>query len=158
MTSIERTGPATPGSSGTLLARTRLLQLIAVALVVQIAGRLLDGRWHATHDEFEGASQQFEAHWLIWLGVLATLAICVVALRRLDRADRGLLGYRVTFFFGLGYAVVAVWHFIEHANHNDPEVAHVLLALGQAGMLIGIVLVLVLSRRTQGPSGGPVAA
>jgi hypothetical protein len=157
MTRTGRTGPATP-PSGTPPARTRLVQLLAVALVVQIAGRALDGRWHATHDEFEGASQQLEAHWLIWLGVLATLGICALALRRLDRDDRGLLGYRVTLVSGLGYAIVAVWHFIEHANHNDPEIAHVLLALGQAGMLIGIVLVFVLPRRAQGPGAGPAGA
>jgi hypothetical protein len=157
MTSTGQTGPVTPPSE-TLAARTRLLQLLAVALVVQIAGRALDGRWHATHDEFEGASQQLEAHWLIWVGVLATLAICALALRRLRPDDRGLLGYRITLFSGLGYAAVAVWHFIEHANHNDPAIAHVFLALGQAGMLAGIVLVFVLSRRGRGPSAGPAGA
>jgi hypothetical protein len=76
----------------------------------------------------------------------------------LFRSDRGLLGYRVTLFSGLVYTPVAVWHFIEHANKNDPEIAHVLLALGQAGMLAGIVLVFVLSRRGRGPSPGPEGA
>jgi hypothetical protein len=157
MTSIGPTGPGAP-RRGALPSRTRLLQLLAVAALVQIAGRALDGRWHATHDEFEGTSQQLEAHWLIWLGVLITLAICAFALRRLERADRGLLGYRVTLFSGLAYSGVAVWHFIEHANHNDPEIAHVFLALGQAGMLAGIVLVFVLSRRVGGPGAGPAGA
>ena len=156
-TTTGRTGTVTPPSE-TLPTRTRLLQLLAVAAVVQIAGRGLDGWWHANHDEFEGAAQQLEAHWLLWLGVLATLAICALALRRLDRDDRGLLGYRVTLYSGLGYSAVAVWHFIEHANHNDPELPHVLLALGQAGMVAGIVLVFVLSRRTRGPSAGAAGA
>ena len=47
-------------------ARTAL-QLLWATLIVQVAGRLIDARWHATHDEFEGASQQLQAHWLIWL-------------------------------------------------------------------------------------------
>jgi undecaprenyl pyrophosphate phosphatase UppP len=151
-----QTGPAT--SSPPLHDRTGLIRLLAVAAVAQVAGRGLDAYWHANNDEFEGARQQLEAHWLIWLGVLATLAICVVAMRRLDRAERGLLGYRVTLISGLLYAGVAVWHFIEHANLNDPEVAHVFLALGQAGMLVGIVLVFVLTpgtlRRERGPTTG----
>jgi hypothetical protein len=50
--------------------------------------------------------------------------------------------------------VFAIWHFIEHANHNDPAVAHVLLALGQVAMIVGIVLVFVLTRRTLGRRPG----
>jgi hypothetical protein len=69
-----------------------------------------------------------------------------------------LLGYRVTLFSGLGYSAVAVWHFVEHANHNDPELAHVLLALGQAGMIAGIVLAFILTRRARGPTPGPAGA
>ncbi len=157
MTSTGPIEPAAPPSEAPP-ARTRLLQLLAVAAVIQIAGRALDGRWHATHDEFEGASQQLEAHWLIWLGVLATLAICVIALHWLDPDDRGLLGYRVTLISGLVYTPVAVWHFIEHANQNDPEIAHVFLALGQAGMLAGIVLVIILSHGARGPSAGAAGA
>jgi hypothetical protein len=134
------------------------MQLLAVAAVVQVAGRGLDGYWHANNDEFEGAAQQLEAHWLIWLGVLATLAICLVAIRQLDRTDRGLLGYRITLFSGVLYSGVAVWHFVEHANHNDPELAHVLLAIGQVGMLVGLVLVFVLSWRARHRGRGPRSA
>ena len=140
------------------MTRVRLLQLLGFAAVVQIAGRALDGRWHAQHDEFEGASQQLEAHWLLWLGVIATLAVCVLALRRLERDDRGRLGYRVTLLSGLLYTPVAVWHFIEHANHNDPAIPHVLLAAGQLGMIVGIVLVFLLSRQRRRPSPGPAGA
>jgi uncharacterized membrane protein len=126
--------------------------LLVFAAVLQIAGRALDGWWHATHDEFEGVSQQFEAHWLIWLGVLATLVVCSLALLRLHADDRASLGYQVTLISGLAYSAVAVWHFIEHANHNDPQLAHVLLAMGQLAMIVGIVLVVVLTRRTQNAS------
>jgi hypothetical protein len=127
--------------------RPRLLQLLALAAVVQIAGRGLDGWWHATHDEFEAARQQLQAHWLLWLGVLGTLAVCAVAVRRLAPGDRTLSGFRVALYSGLLYAPVAVWHFIEHANHRDPELPHVLLAAGQIGMLLGIALVFIRNRR-----------
>jgi hypothetical protein len=132
--------------NGTLPARARLLRLLVIAAIVQIAGRALDFRWHATHNEFEAVSQQFDAHWLLWLGVLATLAVCVLALRRLSD-DRLVRAYRITLISGLAYSVVAVWHFVEHANHNDPSVAHVLLGIGQAAMLVGVALVVVWTRR-----------
>jgi hypothetical protein len=125
------------------------MRWLLAAAVVQIAGRALDFRWHATHDEFEAVSQQFEAHWLLWLGVLATLAVCVIALRLVTRSDRTAGAYRITLISGLAYSVVAVWHFVEHANHDDPSVAHVLLAIGQAAMLIGVALVVL---RTREPS------
>ena len=134
--------------------RGRLLWLLAGAALLQVAGRMLDGWWHANHDEFEAARQQLEAHWLIWLGVLATLAVCALALRRLASDDPATRGYRVTLVSGLAYAAVATWHFIEHANHKDPEVAHVLLAFTQAGMILGIVLAFILTRRAAGPRYG----
>jgi hypothetical protein len=134
--------------------RGRLLWLLAGAALLQLAGRALDGWWHANHDEFEGASQQLEAHWLIWVGVLATLAVCLLAVRRLGSGDRAVRGYQLTLASGLVYAAVAIWHFVEHANRNDPELAHVLLALTQGGMILGIVLAFVLTRRTAGPRFG----
>jgi len=113
------------------------LQLLWATLAVQILGRLLDARWHATHDEFEGASQQLEAHWLAWIGVLATLVVAAWAVKR--RVSPGRPGY-VTVLVSTGlYVPVAVWHFIEHANHSDPELAHVLLAISQIAVLVGAV-------------------
>jgi hypothetical protein len=129
----------------------RLLRLLVIAAIVQIAGRALDFRWHATHDEFEAVTQQFEAHWLLWLGVIATLAVCAAALRRLDRGDRARRAYLITLVSGLAYSAVAVWHFIEHANHNDPSVAHVLLGVGQAAMLVGVALAVVWTRGRSAP-------
>ena len=71
-----------------------------------------------------------------------------MALRRLGSGDPAAHGYRVTLVSGLAYAAVATWHFIEHANHDDPEVAHVLLVATQVGMILGIVLAFVLTRRS----------
>src|ERR687885_2128755 len=116
----------------------RLLQALWATVVLQLAGRLVDLRWHLSHHEFEATRQQLEAHWLVWLAVLATIGVAVFAIAGASRA--GLGGYRVVLVAGLIYAAVAVWHFIEHAHHHDPQVAHVLLALSQLAMLVGAVV------------------
>jgi hypothetical protein len=119
-----------------------------VAVAVMLVGRGIDLRWHATHDEFEGTSQQFEAHWLAWIGVLLVLAVAVVLTRR------GLSGFGIQLTLGsaAAYVPVAIWHFTEHANGADPELAHVLLGLTNLGMVIGAVVATVEARRT--PSVG----
>jgi hypothetical protein len=116
-----------------------LLRLLWIAAAVQIAGRALDLRWHATHDEFEATRQQFEAHWLLWIGVAAVLAVAAVAVRRIPDSPSA-PGYWLTLAASLIYVPTSVWHFIEHANHNDPEVAHVLLAIWQIAILAGVVM------------------
>lgn len=120
-------------------ARGRV-QLLWSAVAVQVLGRLLDLRWHLSHDEFEGVSQQFEAHWLLWAGVLMTLVVVLVAARRPDLALQERRGYLLVLFSGLAYTGVAVWHFLEHANEQDPELAHVLLGLTQIAMILGAVV------------------
>ena len=126
----------------------RLLRLLWVAAIVQIAGRALDLRWHATHDEFEATSQQFEAHWLLWIGLVAVLAVAAVAVRRVPDSTSA-PGFRLTLAASLIYVPTAVWHFIEHANHNDPEVAHVFLAIWEIAILTGVVLATVQRLRAQ---------
>jgi hypothetical protein len=125
------------------LAPSAALKALWIAVAVQILGRLLDLRWHLDNDEFEGTAQQLEAHWLLWLGVLATLAIALAALRtELDgRGLRALIGIT------LAYIAVAIWHFVEHANHADPELAHYLLGLTQLGMIGAAIWVTLAFRR-----------
>ena len=124
-----------------------MLRALWIAIGVQLAGRLLDLRWHLDHDEFEGATQQVEAHWLLWLGVLATIAVAAWAVRGgLTRAP-GFSGYVLTLGSGLLYAPVAIWHFVEHANGADPELAHLLLAIGQIGMVVGAIVATATARR-----------
>jgi hypothetical protein len=129
------------------------LKALWIAVAVQIAGRALDFRWHATHDEFEGTIQQLEAHWLLWLGTAALLIVAAAAVRRLPRPNPG---WTLTLASAVIYVPVAVWHFIEHANLNDPELAHVLLALTGVGMIAGAILATVLPRR-HGLSGSGIA-
>jgi hypothetical protein len=47
---------------------------------------------------------------------------------------------------------VVVWHFIEHANRNDPDLADVLLFIGQVVLLGGALTAFVVARRQ--PRGG----
>lgn len=125
----------------------RYLQAVWVGVGIQIAGRILDGRWHATHDEFEATSQQIEAHWLLWLGVAITLAAAGLALLRLRDPERN-SGFALLFASSVFYSGIAVWHFVEHANRNDPAVAHVLLAVGQIGIIAGAIVATLQARRT----------
>jgi hypothetical protein len=133
------------------LAIGRLAVILLGSGVLQLAGRALDGVWHANHDEFEAARQQLEAHWLLWIAVLATIAVCVIALRRPDLDGRVAVAFRITLGSAAVYAGVAVWHFIEHANHNDPALPHVLLAITQIAMLVGILLTFIRARRVAPP-------
>lgn len=128
--------------------RERPLAALWVAVVVTILGRLLDLRWHVTHDEFEGTSQQLEAHWLIWLGILMVLAVTAVAVRD----GSGGFGFRLSLLSAAFYVPVATWHFIEHANRADPELAHVLLAIAYLGMLAGALIATIEARRSPATS------
>jgi uncharacterized membrane protein len=109
---------------------------------VSVAGRLLDLRWHATHQEFETGADQLQAHWLAWLGALVLLLIAAAAWRsRLrNRAIALTLAGAVT------YGLVAVWHFWQHTRHQEATLTHLLLVLTLLAMLGGAVAALVLAR------------
>lgn len=129
---------------------TPYLRGLWIGALLFIAGIVLDQRWHATHDEFEGTSQQFEAHWLLWIGFLVVLAATVLAFVRLNPEQRHpalalLLGASAV------YLPVTVWHFIAHANEVDPNVAHVLLGLGDAAIIAGATWTLVAWLRDRSP-------
>jgi hypothetical protein len=113
------------------------LRALWVGGILFAAGIVRDQLWHATHDEFEGTSQQVEAHWLLWLGFLVVLAVAVLAVVRLSSGERH-PGFAVVLAASIVYLPVTVWHFGAHANDVDPELAHVLLAIGDATILGGV--------------------
>jgi hypothetical protein len=125
----------------------RWLRWLWVAGAVQVAGRLVDLRWHAAHPGFERAGDQVQAHWLIWLGVLGGLAAALAGLRQVR--DRGLM---VVASASVAYAGLAGWHFAEHAAGSDPEIVHVLVGLAWAAIVAGIVDVTVRVLRRRGGS------
>jgi hypothetical protein len=51
---------------------------------------------------------------------------------------------------------VAVWHFVEHANHSDPELAHVVIAISQISVLVGAIAATLAAWR--GPPRGETGA
>jgi prepilin signal peptidase PulO-like enzyme (type II secretory pathway) len=117
---------------------------VFVALVIgfgaQIAGRLVDLRWHLTHDEFEGGIEQLQAHWLIWL---ATLFVLGTAVRGVRHAASGgeRRGHQIVLVANLSYAVVAVIHFFQHLNRLEVDWAHVLLAVTGIAGAVGVLWV-----------------
>ena len=131
---------------------SRIRVALAVGLLVFIAGGIRDTAWHATHDtqkEFETAATQAAVHWLLWAGALMLIVAAWLALRE-PGAGRQRTGARVALASGAAYAAVSVWHFIEHANGSDPNVAHVFLDLATAGLIVGGGLALARLRPTAG--------
>jgi hypothetical protein len=124
---------------------SRPLVALWIAIAVQLGGRLIDLQWHLSHDDFEGAGDQIRAHIVLWVGVVMTLGVSALALRR-SAATPGRAGYVTVLLGALLYVPIAVWHFIEHANGNDPSFAHVLLAVGGIAMVSGAVIATLLSR------------
>ena len=116
------------------------------AFVVQVAGRLLDFWWHATHDEFETGRDQITAHWLVWLGTILVLAVAIRALRYSSAERRG---YHVVLSSNALYVVVAVIHFIQHLNLEEVDRAHVGLAVTNVGSVAGVLMVTIARRRSQ---------
>jgi hypothetical protein len=112
------------------------LRALWIGALLFVAGIALDQRWHATHDEFEGASQQFDAHWLLWMGFLVVFAAAMLGFTRVPSEQRH-PGFTVVLIASALYLPVTIWHFVAHANEVDPELAHVLLALGDAAIIGG---------------------
>lgn len=88
-----------------------------------------------------------EAHFVLWAGMLMTVAAAGWALRT-DRAPERRPGYLVTFIAALLYVPVAVWHFIGHANGDELDVAHVLLGVTQVATIVGALIATLSSRRS----------
>jgi hypothetical protein len=117
----------------------RLLRWLWIGAAVQLAGRAIDGWWHATHDEFETAGDQLLAHSVLWIGVVVTLLVSYRGVTRAGRTRNA--GYLLVLALSAIYLGAAAWHFVEHANGSDPEVAHVVLAVTWIGLLAGVVVV-----------------
>jgi hypothetical protein len=81
----------------------------------------VDLRWHAANRRrFERASDQFGAHWLIWLGVLVLLIVAVVGASRVP--SRWYVGFRLLLLAVACHVLVDGWHFWEHYNLRDPVI------------------------------------
>jgi uncharacterized protein YacL len=134
----------------TLVAPSYLYVLLA-GIAVQVVGRAIDGYWHATHEEFESASDQLQAHSVLWVGVLVALVVSSLAVRELRVGPR--TGYFAVLVSSIAYAGAAVWHFIEHANGSDPAAAHVVLGILWAALLASAAITAVMSRSSRAPAG-----
>ncbi len=123
--------------------REKPLTALWIGVGLVILGRLVDLQWHLTHDEFEGTSQQVRAHLVVWIAVLLVLTITTISIRE-RVATRG---FRLALAGTALYVPVAVWHFIEHANGHDPEVAHVFLVIADVMIIAGAVVATIDARK-----------
>jgi hypothetical protein len=117
-----------------------LFRALMIGFVGQVAGRLLDLQWHLTHSEFETATDQLRAHWLIWITSLFVIGVSIAALPQTStRVERR--GYLVVLLSNVAYMLVGVIHFIQHVNHQEVDWSHLLLAITNAVAVIGVLLV-----------------
>jgi lipopolysaccharide export LptBFGC system permease protein LptF len=131
------------------LGAKRLLLALWAGVIIQLAGRALDARWHAVHDEFETASDQLQAHWVLWVGALITLAVSSLAVVRASAGRRERTGYAVVLAGSAGYIGAAAWHFLEHLAGNESDPAHAVVAATWTVLLTGALLTTILWRRQQ---------
>jgi hypothetical protein len=126
----------------------KVFTALLIGFGAQIAGRLVDLRWHLTHDEFEGGIEQLQAHWLIWL---ATLFVLWVAVRGLRHAESGgeRRGYQIVLVANLAYAVVAVIHFFQHLDRLEVNWAHLLLAITGIAGAVGVLWIIAVRFRSR---------
>ncbi len=123
------------------------LRLLWGAFAVQVAGRLLDFWWHATHDEFETGIDQIQAHWLVWLGTALVLVIGLRALRS-SMQEHVCRGYLIVVISNAIYVPIAVAHFIQHQNHQEVDWAHAGLAITNLLGALGVIYVTYASMRS----------
>ncbi len=119
----------------------RLFWALIAGFGGQIAGRLVDLQWHLTHEEFEGANEQLQAHWLIWLTTAFVLGVAALALRTVAAGGER-RGYLMVLVANLGYAVIAVIHFFQHLDHREVDSTHLLLAVTSLAAAIGVIWVI----------------
>ena len=116
----------------------QLPRLLWGAFAIQVAGRLLDFWWHATHEEFETGGDQLQAHWLVWMGTILVLAVGVRALRDgVTGAERG--GYLTVVVANGLYVPIAVAHFIQHMDHQEVDWAHAGLSITNVVAALGVL-------------------
>jgi hypothetical protein len=119
----------------------KLFRFLVIGFLGQIAGRLVDLQWHLTHEGFEGAAEQFRAHWLIWLTTIFILVVATIAVRNVRQAGQR-RGYLVVLVAHLVYAVVAVIHFFQHLDQFEVDWAHVLLTVSSIAAVVGVLWVI----------------
>ncbi len=133
------------------------LQLLWGAFAVQVAGRLLDFWWHATHDEFETGGDQLQAHWLVWIGTILVLIVGVRALQG-DVVGPQRLGYLTVVAANGLYVPIAVAHFIQHLDRQEVDWAHMGLGITNLVAALGVLYVTFIVLRERQRTGASIDA
>jgi hypothetical protein len=110
----------------------RWLWILWAGIGLILAGEVLDVAWHARHGEFKSGADVVKGHWLGWLGLALTIAVCLAGARDHDRARRG---YRSVLLASSVYVLGSVWNFWGHAHGEDTFFAHVFLVVSKVAIL-----------------------
>ena len=132
--------------------RWTTLQLLWGAFAVQVAGRLLDLWWHATHEGFESGRDQVQAHWLVWLGTILVLVVASGALVG-EVEGRARLGYLIVVAANAAYVPIAVAHYLQHLDHREVDWAHAGLGITNLVAAVGVLYVAYASRERASEAG-----
>jgi hypothetical protein len=138
--SAGKPGKAGSGGVRTHFTATRWLLALWIGVGIQLLGQVLDVRWHAAHgSHFRSASEQVQAHWVIWVSIAVTMLSAAAAVRAgHGRASRGFLWALVT---SVVFAAASGWNFWEHAHGRHAIAPHVLMIVSRIGVVVAAVWV-----------------
>lgn len=125
-----------------------LLTAAWVGVVVVAAGVVVDLRWHAVHGTAAGIDDLVAGHGLIWVGVLAVVAVAAMGARRLPSVWYA--GWGLLLVGAIGYAVAEGLHVWSHETGQAQGLTHMLLQLSKVVVVAGVISATVATRQRPG--------
>lgn len=116
------------------------------AFVLQAAGNVWDGRWHAAHGRFEnGSLNVLQAHWLLMLAALLAAVVPALVMRHWRDIRRSLavaLGFGCALVFGVAQCAGLLWDTLVHLHvlpAGQEAAAHWVRTIGFYGSILAMV-------------------
>lgn len=118
----------------------RALWTAIAGIAIGIAGVIWDNRWHGRHsgEGITGLSEVFEAHWLIFVGILVIAVALYVGVASVRHPQRAALATRIAFGGAVAMLVGFVWDSIYHAQGTESPAGHALIYLGLVVVIVAV--------------------
>ena len=122
----------------------RALWTTVVGIAIGIAGVIWDNSWHGRHADtgITGLNEVFEAHWLIFVGILVIAVALSVSVASVRHPQRAALATRTAFGGAVAMLVGFVWDNIYHAQGTESPAGHTLIYLGLAVVIVTVPMAL----------------
>ena len=125
----------------------RLIEMLWVGVLLQVAGQLFDLAWHARNEGFESAEAQIPVHGPFVAGLVVTFVVGAVAIARRSGSPERIPHLAVAWASAATIAA-AVWHGFEHARGGEhPELAGALMFVLWVVLLAAVVAATLMWRR-----------